>query len=187
MLRSRWTPSPCSRLSRPRTTTGPPSHRSLLNRSTGSVPSYAPAASPRLRRRLSPWPLDRRHQSVEEFSEPWVRCALQPSPYPSDLSWWTVLRGVLPLVSHVHLSVLLAGPEPSDGAGPSRLCRGCLPPSPSSQGSGCLQLHQPAATGWRRRSCTSSRFKSASWRSMSDVHTWSIPSGANSRFTRSGG
>jgi hypothetical protein len=87
MLRTRWTPSPRTRLSRARTTTGPPSHRDgidgrcvfpptgwlpagsgtatvvptfTLNRSTGSAPSFAPAASPRLRRRPSPWPPDRR-------------------------------------------------------------------------------------------------------------------------------
>ena len=37
---------------------GPPGWfpRSLSNRSTGEVPSYAPAASPRVRRRPSPWP-----------------------------------------------------------------------------------------------------------------------------------
>src|SRR5690606_37142505 len=35
--------------------------RSLLNPSTGSAPSYAPATSPRLRRRHSPWPPGRRH------------------------------------------------------------------------------------------------------------------------------
>jgi len=40
--------------------------RSLSNRSTGSVPSYAPATSPRLRRRPSPWPPDRRHQPAKE-------------------------------------------------------------------------------------------------------------------------
>src|SRR5207302_10958266 len=82
-LRPCWPPSPCSRLSRPRTTTGPPSHPGgisrrrafpptgillagegtagmvptfTLNRSPGEVSSYAPAASPRLRRRPSPWP-----------------------------------------------------------------------------------------------------------------------------------
>ena len=98
----------------------------------------------------------------------------------------SLLRGVLPLVPHVHLSVLLAGPRPSDGAGPSRLCRGCLPPSPSSQGSGCLQLHQPAATGWRRRSPTSSRFTSASWRSMSQLHTTSGCRATSSGFTLAG-
>jgi hypothetical protein len=32
MLRTRWAPSPCDRLSRPRTTTGPPSHPGGINR-----------------------------------------------------------------------------------------------------------------------------------------------------------
>ena len=41
--------------------------RSLPNRSTGSASSYAPATSPRLRRRPSPWPPDRRHQPTKEF------------------------------------------------------------------------------------------------------------------------
>ena len=68
-LRTHWTPSPCDRLSRPRTTTGPPSHPTgisrqrtfpptnwllvgegtdgmvptfTFNRLTGSAPSYAP-------------------------------------------------------------------------------------------------------------------------------------------------
>jgi hypothetical protein len=51
-----------------------------------------------------------------------------------------LLRGVQPLVSHVHLPVSLAGPRPSGSAGPSRRCRGCLPPSPASPGSDCPQL-----------------------------------------------
>src|SRR5680860_85143 len=34
----------------------------------------------------------------------------------------------------LHLPVLLAGPGPSDGAGTSRRCRGCLPPSPAFPG-----------------------------------------------------
>ena len=58
-----------------------------------------------------------------------------------------LLRSVQTLVSHVHLPVLLAGPGPSGGTGPSRRCRGCFPPSPVSPGSGCPQLHRPAATG----------------------------------------
>jgi len=80
-LRTRCRPSPCDRLSRPRTTTTAPPHPGPLSRrracphpawtarprdqpgtlptftthrSTGSVPSFAPAASPRVRRRLSP-------------------------------------------------------------------------------------------------------------------------------------
>jgi hypothetical protein len=79
-----WPPSPCARLSRARTTTGPPSHppavgwqravptgragypirsatagwfpRSPRDRSAREAPSSTPAASPRLRRRPSAWP-----------------------------------------------------------------------------------------------------------------------------------
>ena len=40
--------------------------RSVSNRSTGSAPNYAPATSPRLRRRHSPWPPSRRHQPAKE-------------------------------------------------------------------------------------------------------------------------
>ena len=39
-----------------------------------------------------------------------------------------VLRSVQSLVPHIRLSVLLAGPGPSDSAGPSRRCRGCFHP-----------------------------------------------------------
>ena len=44
--------------------------RSLLIRSTGSAPSYAPAASLRLRRRPSPRPPDQRHHPAQEFPAP---------------------------------------------------------------------------------------------------------------------
>jgi hypothetical protein len=60
-----------------------------------------------------------------------------------------LLRGFQMLVPHVHLSVLLAGPESSDSADPFRRCQGCLPPSFSSQKSGCPQLHHAAATAFR--------------------------------------
>ena len=50
------------------------------------------------------------------------------------------LRSVLARVSHVRLLISLAGPRPSAGAGPSRRCRGCCPPSPASPRSGCPQL-----------------------------------------------
>jgi hypothetical protein len=82
-----------------------------------------------------------------------------------------ILRGVRTLVSHVHLSVSLAGPEPSGSAGPSRRCRGCLPPSPAPPGSGCPQLHQAAATAQRRSPFISARSHGASWRSMSSCQS----------------
>jgi hypothetical protein len=84
----------CGRLSRPRTTTAapPPTQaptvdsgparpqpgrpagraapgrfpRSCCDRLTGEVASCAPAASPRVRRRLSPWPPGRRYRPASE-------------------------------------------------------------------------------------------------------------------------
>jgi hypothetical protein len=93
-------------------------------------------------------------------------CAPQSSPYPPGLELAGDLRGVMTLVPLVHLPVSLAGPEPSGSAGPSRRCRGCLPPSPASPGSGCPQLRYAAATAQRCRSFTSTRSHSASWRSV---------------------
>ena len=97
-LRTRCRPSPCDRLSRPPTTTAapprpglpgrartcPPSTRKVERRdqpgtlpafttlrSTGSVPSFAPAASPRVRRRPSSWPPCRRlHPARESPARP---------------------------------------------------------------------------------------------------------------------
>ena len=70
--------------------------RSLPNPSTGSASSYAPAPSPRLRRRLSPWPPDRRHHPVQEFPSPPTRrgCAMQPDPNPPGWSRWSSLEGL---------------------------------------------------------------------------------------------
>ncbi len=55
-------------------------------------------------------------------------------------------------VPHVHLPVLLAGPEPSGSSDPSRRCRGCLPPSPASPGSGCPQLRAGCCDSQRAES-----------------------------------
>src|SRR5664279_622335 len=47
----------------------------------------------------------------------------------------------------VFLSITLAGPAPSGSADTSRLCQGCSHPYPAPPGTGCPQLHRPAATG----------------------------------------
>ena len=106
-------------------------------------------------------------QSTREFPTHTGGCAPLPSPDPPGSSWWADLSGLMALVPHVHLLVSLAGPTPSDGAGASRRCRGCLPPFPASPRSGCPQLQQAAATAHRKRSLTSPRSESASWRSIS--------------------
>jgi hypothetical protein len=55
-----------------------------------------------------------------------------PAPIRQVRAGGLFLRGVQTLVSHVHLPVTLAGPRPSDGAGPSRRCRGCFQPPGAS-------------------------------------------------------
>src|SRR6478609_6867833 len=89
-----WPPSPCTRLSRARTTTGPPprphGHRSTTdlpatgpaarrggrpgtvptftrNRSMREAPALTPTASPRLRRRPSAWPPHRTNKPASEL------------------------------------------------------------------------------------------------------------------------
>ncbi len=154
-----------TRLSRARTTTGPPPHpaalgrrracpgpgrlpglegdrgwfpRSLDDRSTREVPSSCPGSI------ATTTP-----QSFIVASSPTalrgfgVDCngghALHPSPYPPDWSRF-VAYGALPLVPRVHLLVSLAGPAQSGSASTSRRCQGRFPPSPTSPGSGCPQL-----------------------------------------------
>src|SRR5207247_5229702 len=93
VLRACCRPSPCGRLSRPPSTTAAPSPCQAIgrrrtcpppcwphggkgdparvpmfttNRSAGAVPSFSPAASPRLRRRPSAWPPRRPCSPVSE-------------------------------------------------------------------------------------------------------------------------
>jgi hypothetical protein len=74
------------------------------------------------------------------------------------------LKDVTAPVPRVLLSATLAGPAPSGSTGHVPALSGLLPPSPPPPGSGCPQLHRPAATGRRRRSLTSTRNDSASLR-----------------------
>jgi hypothetical protein len=76
------------------------------------------------------------------------------------------LRGFRQRFLTYAFSSLLAGPEPSDSADPSRTLSGLLPPSRAFPRSGCPQLHQPAATDQQRSPLTSARFHSASWRTV---------------------
>jgi hypothetical protein len=163
LLRTRCRPWPCGRLSRPRTTTAAPSRprtnnrrrvcpppawtaageggpRTVptftINRSTGSVPSCAPAASPRsaaaLPRGLLAGNLNRRPSRPPLLG---VRCALLPGPDPPDFEPVSLLGGFHHWFLHyVHLPVSLAGPGPSGSADPSRRCRGCSHPPLRLQG-----------------------------------------------------
>jgi hypothetical protein len=67
------------------------------------------------------------------------------------------IKDVTTPVPRVLLSATLAGPAPSGSTGHVPALSGLLPPSPAPPGSGCPQLHRPAATRRRRRSLTSTR------------------------------
>ena len=136
-------------------------------RSVRSAPSYTPAASPRLRRRLSAWPPHRLLEPASELTrllEPGH--VLQSGPYPPGWSrrhrYGASTTGSLAL----RLLTSLAGPGSSGSADPPRRCRGCFPPSPAIPGSGCRPLHQTAATARRWSPSISTRIHSASWRTQ---------------------
>ena len=124
------------------------------NRSISLASSFAPAASPRLRRRPSPWPPRRHAKPATESATRLDGHALHPGPYPPDLSRCHAY-GALTLVPLVYRLISLAGPGPSGSTRPSRLCQRCFPPSPASPGSGCAQLLPGCCDNLARRSRTS--------------------------------
>ena len=170
MLRTRWTPSPCARLSRARTTTGPPSHPGGINRrrafpptswllagegTVGMVPTFTLEPFDGIGAQLCPCNIaTATPQAFTVASRP----ATSPSPKSSPpqhagarcnpalirqvRAGGLLLRSVQPLVPHVRLSVSLAGPGPSGSAGPSRRCQGCFHPPPRPRRSGCPQLQR---------------------------------------------
>ena len=102
------------------------------HRSTGWVPRYSPAASPRLPRSSSPWPPHGRNvrppRSCPTRRSERARTADRPGS--TRFGAGGSLEGVPPLVpAFVHLSVSLAGPRPSGSADPLRRCRGCSRPA----------------------------------------------------------
>ena len=131
-------------------------------------PGSAPAASPQVRRRPSPWPPGQRVKPARKFPPRHPPAGKHRTrPTSARFEPVTNLKGVITPVPRVLLFVSLAGPAPSGSTGTSRLCQGCFPPSPAPPGSGCPQLQPPAATGRRWRSLTPTRNNSASRRTYS--------------------
>ena len=101
-----------------------------MHRSIGEAPSSTPAASPRLRRRPSPWPPHRQPKPASELIRPpslseVMRCTPAHIRQVRAGSAITERRSLVPLV---RLLVSLAGPGPSGSSGTSRRCRGCSHP-----------------------------------------------------------
>src|SRR3954470_6780052 len=138
---------------------------SLTIRSTKEEPNSVPAASPRLPRSTSPWPPDQTSTCPPEVPHRTIAGGCAPHPaHIRQVGAGEPLRDVPTLVPHVLLSVTLAGPTPSDGAGASRLCQGCSHPPRHLPRQAALSFNRPAATRRRRRSLTSVQNVSASRR-----------------------
>jgi hypothetical protein len=111
--------------------------------SMDEAPSFAPAASLRVRRGLSPQPPYRTATTGIRSSPPpriYHRDGYAPPTQAISARFDLVitLRGFTTLVSHVHRSISLTGPAPSGSTGTPRPRQGCFPPSPASPRSGCL-------------------------------------------------
>ena len=194
-----WPPSPCTRLSRARTTTRPPPrpqaisrHRACppprwkrdgkgrprtvptftAHRSARSAPSYTPAASPRLRRRLSARPPHRLLEPAPESTRLLESGrALHPGPYPPDLSRRHRYGASTTDSLALRLLTLLAGPGPSGSTGPSRRCRGCSRPPRRSPDQAASSFTRP--------------LRRPGGGALPSPHEYTAPRGAPSRWCQS--
>ena len=124
--------------------------RSSSSRSTGEAPSSTPAASPRLRRRPSPWPPSPDFRDPARSSPPEMRdgCAPQTSPDPPGSSWRRVKRRNNTGFSRIP-SRLAHHARPIRQSWTDVTLSRLLPPSPATPGSGFLQLQSAATTANR--------------------------------------
>src|SRR6266540_7197043 len=99
--------------------------------------------------------------TAESPTQPFGCACAASRPISARLEPGQSLEGVRPLVHVVlHLPALLAEPEPSGSADPSRRCRGCSHPPLRFQDQAAPSSYRPAATG-RRWALTS---HPVSWR-----------------------
>ena len=139
-------------------------------RSTREMPSFVPAASPRLRRRPSPWPPHRRNFPASELTaHPSQRSRTAPRPISTRLEPVRRLRNVDTGFSRTP-SVSLAGPAPSGSTGTSRRCQGCSRPPRRLPDQTALSFNPAAATARRRSPLTPARSHRASRRTVSSTN-----------------
>ena len=137
-----------------------------------SAPNYAPAASPRLRRRLhrglSAGDINQLRSSPRRDDDDGVCAAAQPTSAKFELV--DLLRGVQSLVPRVRLLPRLPGPPHVAILVRPVVVRAAVHPFSRTRDQAALSFGRLAATSRRRCPFITTRFKSASWRSMSQHH-----------------
>jgi hypothetical protein len=122
-----------------------------VDRLTGSAPSCAPTASPRVRRRLSSRPPRQTWLLSDGVASRIVAGgrALLPGPDPPGFEPVRVLRGFNHWFTCVTPLCLACRAPAIWQYWPVPALTGLLPPDPASPGSGCPPLHRTAATARR--------------------------------------
>jgi hypothetical protein len=190
-LQACWPPSPCGRLSRPRTTTGPPPPSGANSRRqacpfpvwvTGGeggprrVPTFTTQPVGGRGAQLCPcsiamgtpqaFPMASWPEGTIRLPSPptpWdVRCKTGPNPPGLGAGKW-IEELWRWFLSLVHLPALLAEPGPSGSASPPRRCQGCSHPGLCLQNRAALSFHTAAATALRWAP-SSQPVDDASWR-----------------------
>ena len=204
-LRTRWTPSPCGRLSRPRTTTGPPPHPASVSRrrtfpsaifrrrggTDRMVPTFTRQPFDGVGAQLCP--CSSATATPQTFTVASRSVTLSDKEFPE--SGMRCSAAVIHQVQAAGSLEELSAAGSSTYAFPSRLpdaghlavltssvvVRAAFhrPLRPEVQAA--LSFDMPAATGIRRCSLITARLMSASWRSMSAHQTWSGRSIVSSR------
>ncbi len=200
MPRTRWTPSPCDRLSRPRTTTGPPPRPGGISRqrtfpapsrllaaegTAEIVPTFTPEPFNGLGAQLCPCNLatptpqtfsvaSRSATLTDLRSSPHavrVRVATQPRSVRFELA--VCLRGFVALV-HRRYTFPSRLPNPRHLTVLTRpgVVRAACRHRPRSRGQAALSFSRLAATSRWRCPFITARLQSASWRSTSEHQTW---------------
>jgi len=188
-----WPPSPCARLSRARTTTRPPPRP---RPSAGIGPARRRAGGPAGRAAADGshvhcasfgqvgaqlYPGSIAAPTPQAFSAasspsartgsgvdppPRIRSRTASRPVSARLEPEAPLRGFSHWFTRVTPSDLASRTRAVWQYRPVPTLSRLLPPSPAIPGSGCLQLHQTAATARRRSPFISARIHSASWRTQ---------------------
>ena len=147
-------------------------------RSAKEEPDCAPAASPRVRCRHSPWPPGPAHPHGPEVPAASIHSGTHRArPASARFEPASALRGVTAPVPRVLLSGPLTSHTPSGSANAPWLCQDCSRQPRRLPGPAVLSSYPAAATARRWWSFTSTRISSTSRRTKPALNAFAITFG----------